>query len=80
MDNYFVLFLGNTNVGPKIKEMWEQEKVHRNKFEELIAARRVRPSLFFPLWHCAGFVLGAGNIIFFGGKKVVFFNNVLIYL
>lgn len=49
-------------MGPKIKEMWEQEKVHRQKFEELITARRARPSLLFPLWHCAGYVLGAGNI------------------
>lgn len=40
--------------------MWEQEKIHRNKFEQLIQERRVRPSLLFPLWHCAGFALGAG--------------------
>lgn len=60
-NNYFVLYLGNTSVGPKIKEMWEQEKVHRQKFEELITAHRARPSLLYPLWHCAGYVLGAGN-------------------
>jgi len=64
--NYFYylfsfLFLGNSSVGPKIKHMWEQEKVHRNKFEQLITQNRVRPSLLFPLWHCAGYVLGAGK-------------------
>jgi len=64
--NYLIIFnhfliLGNSSVGPKIKEMWEQEKVHRHKFEQLITQNRVRPSLLFPLWHCAGYVLGAGN-------------------
>lgn len=49
-------------MGPKIKEMWEQEKEHRRAFEELINQRRARPSLLYPLWHCAGYVLGAGRI------------------
>jgi len=55
------ILLGNSSVGPKIKHMWEQEKVHRYKFEQLINERRVRPSFLFPLWHCAGYVLGAGE-------------------
>lgn len=58
--NHF-LNLGNSSVGPKIKEMWEQEKVHRDKFEQLIIQNRVRPSLLFPLWHFAGYALGAGK-------------------
>jgi len=41
--------------------MWEQEKVHRYKFEQLIIQNRVRPSLLFPLWYHAGYVLGAGK-------------------
>lgn len=41
--------------------MWEQEKVHRSKFEELIRQRRTRPSLLFPIWYCAGYFLGAGK-------------------
>lgn len=53
-------YIGNTSVGPNIKKMWEQEKEHRNKFEQLINERRARPSLLFPLWNCAGFMLGAG--------------------
>lgn len=48
--------------------MWEQEKVHRHKFEQLINQNRVRPSLLFPLWHCAGYVLGAGKCF----KKKIF--------
>ncbi|XP_015363109.1 PREDICTED: 5-demethoxyubiquinone hydroxylase, mitochondrial isoform X2 [Diuraphis noxia] len=55
--------LGNSSVGPKIKEMWEQEKAHRYKFEQLINQNRVRPSLLFPLWYCAGYVLGAGTAL-----------------
>jgi len=60
------LFIGNSSVGPKIKHMWEQEKVHRNTFEQLINQRRARPSFLFPLWHCAGYVLGAGKFFMKG--------------
>lgn len=42
--------------------MWEQEKYHKAKFEELISTYRVRPSLLNPLWKAAGFALGAGNL------------------
>jgi len=41
--------------------MWEQEKHHKAKFEELVNTHRVRPSLLTPLWNIAGFVLGAGE-------------------
>ncbi|XP_015905176.1 5-demethoxyubiquinone hydroxylase, mitochondrial [Parasteatoda tepidariorum] len=55
--------LGNTNVGPVIKEMWEQEKEHLQKFEELLPKYRARPSLLLPIWNVAGFVLGAGTAL-----------------
>lgn len=58
---YKLVFAGNTSVGPKIKEMWEQEKVHKAKFEELIKKHRVRPTMFVPIWNVAGFILGAGK-------------------
>ncbi|USG61040.1 demethoxyubiquinone hydroxylase family protein [Sneathiella marina] len=44
-----------------IRHMKEQEEVHREKFEDLIAEYRVRPTLLSPLWHVAGFALGAGT-------------------
>lgn len=44
--------------------MWEQEKEHKAKFEELVNKYRVRPSLLTPFWNVAGFVLGAGKILF----------------
>ncbi|MCF8467000.1 MAG: demethoxyubiquinone hydroxylase family protein [Sneathiella sp.] len=44
-----------------VRHMKEQEEVHREKFEQLLAERRVRPTLLSPLWHMAGFALGAGT-------------------
>ncbi|XP_014276386.1 5-demethoxyubiquinone hydroxylase, mitochondrial [Halyomorpha halys] len=55
--------LGNTKVGPKIKEMWEQEKFHRSTFENLIQEYRVRPTALLPFWDLAGFALGAGTAL-----------------
>jgi len=52
--------LGRTSVGPLIQRMWEQEKEHRAKFEDLINKYRVRPTALAPIWNVAGFVLGAG--------------------
>ncbi|KAF6209922.1 hypothetical protein GE061_015676 [Apolygus lucorum] len=55
--------LGSSSCGPKIKEMWEQEKEHRAKFEELLYQRRVRPTFLLPIWHVGGFMLGAGSAL-----------------
>ncbi len=41
------------------KHMHEQEKVHLAKFNEIIAERKVRPTIMAPLWDIAGFALGA---------------------
>lgn len=55
--------LGSTSIGPVIKEMWEQEKEHLKKLEELLPKYRARPSLLLPFWNVAGFVLGAGTAL-----------------
>lgn len=55
--------LGRTSVGPLIQHMWEQEKEHRAKFEDLINKYRVRPTALVPIWNVAGFVLGAGSAL-----------------
>lgn len=52
--------LGKTTVGPVIQEMWDQEKDHLKKFEELLPKYRARPSMLLPFWNVAGFFLGAG--------------------
>jgi ubiquinone biosynthesis monooxygenase Coq7 len=53
--------LQKTESEETLLHMKEQEEVHRKKFEELIKERRVRPTLLSPLWHVAGFALGAGT-------------------
>ncbi len=55
--------LGRGPSGPTIRKMYEQELVHLEAFDELIAARRVRPTALQPLWHVAGFALGAATAL-----------------
>ena len=55
--------LGATDAGPVLEEMAEEERRHRERFEELVAERRVRPTALLPLWHVAGFALGAGTAL-----------------
>jgi ubiquinone biosynthesis monooxygenase Coq7 len=43
--------------------MAEQEAVHRRKFEALLAERGVRPTALQPLWHVAGYALGAATAL-----------------
>jgi len=43
--------------------MAEQEQAHLEAFDELVAARRVRPTALQPLWHVAGFALGAATAL-----------------
>ena len=42
-----------------IETMRAQEQEHLERFSELIARRRVRPTALLPFWHVAGFALGA---------------------
>ena len=51
--------LGNRASGRVIERMAEQEEVHLKKFNALMNDRRVRPTALSPLWHMAGFALGA---------------------
>ncbi|XP_018413976.1 PREDICTED: 5-demethoxyubiquinone hydroxylase, mitochondrial [Nanorana parkeri] len=55
--------LGRSSVGPIIQHMWNQEKDHFKKFDELMVANRVRPTILLPFWNVAGFVLGAGTAL-----------------
>ena len=55
--------LGNSKAGEVIREMADQEAKHLQEFERLLVERRVRPSLLHPLWHVAGFALGAGTAL-----------------
>ena len=55
--------LGNSDKADVIRHMAEQEREHRDKFNELIGARRVRPTALMPVWHAAGFALGAATAL-----------------
>jgi len=46
---------------PVLREMQAQEQQHLDRFSELIYRRRVRPTAMLPLWHVAGFALGAAT-------------------
>lgn len=48
---------------PTIQHMKEQEDVHLDRFNTLIRERGARPTLLTPLWHVAGFALGAGTAL-----------------
>ncbi len=45
--------------GDKIAEMAAQEAEHAREFSALMAARGARPTALQPIWHVAGFALGA---------------------
>lgn len=55
--------LGRSKAAPAIRHMAEQEKRHLEKFNALMAERRVRPTVFQPLWHVAGFAMGAATAL-----------------
>lgn len=44
-----------------ISRMAEQERRHLQRFDGLVAERRVRPTALQPLWNVAGFALGAAT-------------------
>ena len=44
---------------PLIQEMQDQELHHLNTFNNLLATRRVRPTVMSPIWRIAGWSLGA---------------------
>ncbi|MEW5726360.1 MAG: demethoxyubiquinone hydroxylase family protein [Pseudomonadota bacterium] len=55
--------LGRGRHGALLTKMHDQEKHHLDTFNRLISERRVRPTALAPIWHVAGFVLGAGTAL-----------------
>jgi ubiquinone biosynthesis monooxygenase Coq7 len=55
--------LGRSRSAAAIRRMAEQEKRHLAVFDRLVAERHVRPTLLSPLWHAAGFALGAATAL-----------------
>lgn len=55
--------LGRGRHGPVLRHMAEQERRHREAFERHIVERRIRPTALQPVWHVAGFALGAATAL-----------------
>ncbi|RMF07413.1 MAG: demethoxyubiquinone hydroxylase family protein, partial [Alphaproteobacteria bacterium] len=50
-------------LSPTIRRMEEQEQAHLDAFDRLIAERGVRPTALAPIWHVAGYMLGAATAL-----------------
>jgi len=55
--------LGDSDKADAIRHMADQEREHLEKFNRLIGERRVRPTALMPVWHAAGFALGAATAL-----------------
>ena len=53
--------LGRSRASTEIRRMADQEERHLEAFDRLLVQRRVRPTILSPLWHMAGFALGAAT-------------------
>jgi ubiquinone biosynthesis monooxygenase Coq7 len=55
--------LGCSPAAAVIRRMAAQEEKHLKTFDRLLPERRVRPTLLAPVWHVAGFALGAASAL-----------------
>lgn len=55
--------LGTAGAGAAIRRMAAQEQRHLDAFNRLLPQRKVRPTVLSPLWHVAGFALGAATAL-----------------
>lgn len=55
--------LGRAKSAGIIRHMAEQERHHLAEFDRLLVERRVRPTLLSPVWHVAGWALGAATAL-----------------
>ena len=55
--------LAGTGSEATIRDMAKQERRHLDGFDALVADRKVRPTILGPLWHVAGYALGAGTAL-----------------
>jgi 3-demethoxyubiquinol 3-hydroxylase len=55
--------LGRGRARDAIRRMAEQEQRHLAAFDELMREYRARPTLLSPLWHVAGYALGAATAL-----------------
>ncbi len=54
---------GTSVAAHEIARMASQEQLHLDRFDQLMAARGVRPTALQPMWNVAGFALGAATAL-----------------
>ncbi len=54
---------GSSRAAHLVTHMAAQEERHLARFNQLLAERKVRPTLLQPLWHVGGFALGAATAL-----------------
>ncbi|MEZ5757959.1 MAG: demethoxyubiquinone hydroxylase family protein [Emcibacteraceae bacterium] len=62
-EGQLTVFGDNHPMSDTIKHMKDQEDVHLERFNRLIRDYNARPTMITPLWHMAGFALGAGTAL-----------------
>ena len=62
-EGQLAVFGPDHSLTPVIRRMAEQEKEHLQVFEEIMSDRKVRPTVLNPIWHMAGFALGAATAL-----------------
>jgi ubiquinone biosynthesis monooxygenase Coq7 len=55
--------LGKGPKGDILRHMAELEARHLETFQHLVAERGARPTVLHPIWHAAGYALGAGTAL-----------------
>lgn len=54
---------GRARIAGEIRRMAAQEERHLKAFDRLMTRRGVRPTLLGPVWHVAGYALGAATAL-----------------
>lgn len=54
---------GKEELVAKLEHMAKDEEIHLARFNELVNEREVRPTALAPVWHVAGFALGAATAL-----------------
>ena len=55
--------LGKSTIGTTLKEMEAQEQEHLRVFNDLCVEKDVAPTIFQPLWHVGGYIMGAATAL-----------------
>ena len=58
-----IAVLKGTAIEAELRHMQAQEQVHLDTFCRVLPEQHVRPTALLPLWHVAGFALGAGTAL-----------------